>query len=225
MSCNRCGILGIIAGALRNEASAKVAELFLRTSRLPYSIIHLPGTGGRFTGELVLSSEGRESPLSVSDVPKLLQESASILISAPTYYEPQAHSELAFWEQIIPEAETGALKDKYGIAIAVGGRFPQDALKSIVGFFKKHNVRLYAAIANNGVEDCFKCEVGKVCYISDALNSFDPNSSIMQDIIATAHFEREEIPECCPGKVMLLPTIEALARKLGESYLLSTTTP
>jgi len=225
MSCNRCGVLGIIAGALRNEASAKVAELFLRTSRLPYSIIHLPGTGGKFAGELVLLRSGREIPISVADVPELLEESASILISAPTYYEPQAHSEIAFWEKIFPDSETEALKDKYGIAIAVGGRFPQDALKAIVDFFKKRNVRLYAAIANNGVEDCFKCEVGKVCYISDALNSFDINSSIMQDIIATAHFEREEIPACCPGKVMLLPTVEELARRLGESYLSATTAP
>lgn len=225
MSCNRCDILAIIAGERRNEASAKVAEFFLKNTRLSYFTLELPGEGGRLAGELIMRRAGREEVISVSDITQLLEGAATILISAPTYYEPSAHHEIAFWEKILPEPEKRLLAGKFGIAIAIGGNHPQEALRSIVNFFNAQEVKLYCAIANNGIEDCFKCNVGSTCYISDALESFDLNSSVVQDIIATAHFEREEIPACCPGKVQLLPTVEDLARRFGENFLSPVNTP
>ncbi len=214
-----------MAGPLRNEASAYVAEFFLRSTGLPFSVIHLPGAGGAHSGEFIHKYGDKTANISAKDITHLLKNVATILISAPTYYEPTAHKELAFWEEILPPVEEGLCADKYGIAISIGGLYPQEALKAIVNFFSRHKVKLYAAIANNGVEDCFKCNVGKVCYISDALENFDPASSVMQDIIATAHFEREEIPDCCPGKVQLMPTIEDLARRFGEIFLSRANTP
>ncbi len=225
MDCTSCDVLGIVAGTARNEASAKVAEFFLKNTRLPFFTVHLPGDGGMPRDELILSKNEKDEPINTGDIPGLLRSVGAVLISAPTYYEPSAHREIAFWESILPEAGKKMLEGKFGIAIAIGGRHPQEALKALVNFFSEQKVKLYCAIANNGIEDCFKCEVGKICYISDALEHFDPESSIMQDIIATAHFERDDIPECCPGKVQLLPTVQELAKRFGELFKYGTTTP
>ncbi len=225
VSCTECEILAIIAGKLRNEASAKVAEYFLSRTLLPYRIVHLPGSGGKVYSDYVLLTKSEDEPIDSKGILPLVQSCGAILISAPTYYEPEHHAELAFWEKILLSAGKEYLKGKLGLALAIGGTHPKQALRAIVKFFEQCKIRTYIAIANNGIEDCFECEIGENCYLSDALKTFKRDSSIVQDLIATAHFEREDIPDCCPGKVLLMPTIEEIARSFGSKFRASPTTP
>jgi multimeric flavodoxin WrbA len=121
----------------------------------------------------------------MKDLREKIVSADAYIIGAANYFSVLnglAHCFLERWYQF-RHREGKAVAGKLGVAVGVGGGFPEFPVENIKKFFEYNQIECVGSVSGQGPASCFTCGYGESCKVGAIHMFYGPDTKITPDII------------------------------------------